>query len=116
MALDQVLKRHFWAVILGLTGAAAFFDAQGLTQMVGSGLGADEKQLAAPPLVSKVPPAVGSAGSHVTSADAILSRNPFDSVTGPLNKAPVVESDAGVDAGPVDTSDPMNAPVCDGVK
>ena len=116
MALDQLLKRHFWAVIVGLTGAAAFFDAQGLTQIVGSGLGADDKQLSAPPLVSKMPPTSGSAGSHSTSADAILSRNPFDSVTGPLNRVPVADVDASAPLAPLDMSDPMNAPICDGVK
>ena len=50
MALDQLLKRHFWAVILALVAIAAFLDAQGIMQIVGASLGADEKQLAAPPL------------------------------------------------------------------
>ena len=115
MAFDQLLRRHFWAVILILTGTAAFLDAQGLTQVVGSSLAADDKQLSTPPLLSKVPPAVGSAGGHVTSADAILSRNPFDSVTGPLNRVVQVDEPAGVTA-PPDLSDPMSAPPCDGVK
>jgi general secretion pathway protein C len=117
MAFDQLLKRHFWVVILGLTGAAAFLDAQGLTQLVGAGLGADDKQLAAPPLVQKVPPGAGSTGSHVTSADAILERNPFDSVTGSLNKvAQPDDVDGGLPGPGPDLSDPYNAPPCDGVK
>ncbi len=45
MAIDKLLKRHFWAVILALVALAAFFDAQGITQFVGASLGADEKQL-----------------------------------------------------------------------
>jgi general secretion pathway protein C len=113
MALDKLLKRHFWAVILTLIAVAAFFDAQGIMQIVGANLGADEKQLAAAPLAARVPPGPSSASPHSTSADAILARNPFDSVTGPLNKPPPDES---VDEPPPDLSDPFNAPDCDGVK
>jgi general secretion pathway protein C len=114
MAFDQLLKRHFWAVTLVLTGTAAFLGARGMTQLVGASLGADDKQLSAPPLVAKLPPTAGSASPHATSADAILTRNPFDSVTGPLNRAPAAEDVAIVP--PPDMSDPFNAPDCDGVK
>jgi general secretion pathway protein C len=113
MALDQLLKRHFWAVILVLTGVAAYLSASGITQLAGAGLAADEKQLALPPLVSKAPPVVTTSTNHVTSADAILNRNPFDSVTGSLNRVAVEESP---DTPPPDLSDPMSAPTCDGVK
>ena len=51
MAFDKLLKRHFGAVILALVALAAFFDAQGIMQLVGASLGADEKQLAAPGLL-----------------------------------------------------------------
>ncbi|WP_394848800.1 general secretion pathway protein GspC [Pendulispora brunnea] len=113
MAVDQVLKRNFWAVILVLTAVAAFFGASGVTQIIGIGLAADEKQLSTPPLAAKSPALVASAtGGHSTSADPILSRNPFDSVTGPLNK---VVSEEGPTPGP-DLSDPYSAPACDGVK
>jgi general secretion pathway protein C len=116
MALDQILKRHFWAVALVLVGVAAFLDASGITQIIGSGLGADDKQLAAPPLLSKAAPGSGSASPHTTDAKAILDRNPFDSVTGPLH-APVVASDEPAAlAPPPDLSDPWDAPPCDGVK
>jgi general secretion pathway protein C len=118
MAVDQLLKRQFWAVILLLTGIAAFFDAQGVTQLAGAGLAPDESALAAPPVVSRVPPVSSGGVSHSTSAEAILSRNPFDSVTGDLHPAIAMASDS-VDAGsapPLDMSDPFNAPACDGVK
>jgi general secretion pathway protein C len=116
MAFDQLLKRHFWVVILGLTGTAALLDAQGVTQLVGIGLGADDKQLSAPPLVARVAPSAAATGGHETNAGSILSRNPFDSVTGPLNRpAPVEDPAAGINP-PVDMSDPKSAPPCDGVK
>src|SRR5580692_11743543 len=89
MPIDQLLKRYFWAVILVLVALAAFLDAQGIMHVVGANLGADEDQLSTPPLVARLPPAPASATPHETSADPILARNPFDSVTGPLNAMPV---------------------------
>jgi general secretion pathway protein C len=115
MPLDQLLKRHFWAVILALVAVAAFLDAQGIMHLVGAGLGADTSQLTAVPLSERGVPAALTASPHATSAEAILARNPFDSVTGPLNAVAsaqeVVET-----AAPPDLSDPYNAPECDGVK
>ena len=115
MAIDKLLKRHFWAVILALVAVAAFFDAQGIMHVVGAGLGADEKQLSAPGLMARVPPAPLSVSPHATNAEPILSRNPFDSVTGPLNLVPTADSASAVEAPPLDMSDPFNAPDCDGV-
>jgi general secretion pathway protein C len=116
MAIDKLLKRHFWAVILVLVAVAAFFDAQGIMQVVGASLGADDKQLALAPLTSRVVVQPGTASPHATSAEPILSRNPFDSVTGPLNLPPPVDSaDADVPPPPLDLSDPYSAPDCDGV-
>jgi general secretion pathway protein C len=114
MAFDKILRRHFWAVLISLIGVAAFLDAQGITQLIGAGLAADEKQLSAPPLAPRTPPSAGSAFAKATSADPILARNPFDSVTGPLNK---VEEPSGQGTQPpADLSNPYNAPPCDGVK
>jgi general secretion pathway protein C len=115
MAIDKLLKRHFWAVILALVALAAFFDAQGIMHVVGASLGADEKQLASPPLTSRLPPLPASASPHATNAEPILARNPFDSVTGPLNRVPAAEASASTDLPPPDLSDPFNAPDCDGV-
>jgi general secretion pathway protein C len=117
MPIDQLLTRHFWAVILVFVATAAFLDAQGIMHIVGANLGADETALAVPPLMSRVPPAPASATPHATSAEAILSRNPFDSVTGPLNAVPItLPSDTPPVGKPVDLSDPYSAPACDGVQ
>ena len=69
-----------------LVAIVAFLHAQALTQIIGfARLGLDESQLSAAP-----PPSRAAAGSssvaRTMSADAILSRNPFDHVTGALNK------------------------------
>jgi general secretion pathway protein C len=115
MPIDQLLKRHFWAVILALVAIAAFLDAQGIMHLVGASLGADASQLAAIPLSDRGVPTAPSASPHATSGEAILARNPFDSVTGPLNAVAFtplpVES-----ASAVDMSDPYNAPECEGVR
>jgi general secretion pathway protein C len=116
MPLDQILKRHFWAVIVVLVAIAAFLDAQGIMHIVGASLGADEATLAVPPLMASIPAAPASATPHATSAEPILSRNPFDSVTGPLNAAPPpAPADTGP-APPPEPTDPYSAPVCDGVQ
>ncbi len=114
MAIDQLLKRHFWAVTLLALALAAAFGARGFVQVIGISMAADEKSLAAPPLISHAAPEPSSTSQHATSADPILSRNPFDSQTGPLNARP--QDDVAALAPPIDLSDPMNAPICDGVK
>lgn len=111
MAVDQLLKRNFWIVILPMIAIAALLNAQSVTQLVGIGLLPDEKQLSAPPPTAKVVPSPAGTGK-ATNADPILARNPFDHVTGSLRPPPVDESTGG----PIDTSDPANAPVCDGLK
>jgi general secretion pathway protein C len=116
MALDQLLRRNFWIVLVPLVMLAALLNAKAITALAGMGLAPDEKQLSAVPVAAKVVPAASSAGVHATSADAILTRNPFDSVTGRLNR--VAETETLVaDAPPADLSDwRATAPPCDGVK
>jgi general secretion pathway protein C len=114
MAVDQLLRKNFWLVIAPLVMLAALLNAKAITQLVGINLGADEKQLSAPPILAKTAPMASGQEAHATNAEAILSRNPFDSVTGALNKKPV--EDSPVAAAALDLSDPMSAPPCDGVK
>jgi general secretion pathway protein C len=111
--LDQLLKKNFWIVILPLVAIAALLNAQAVTQLIGISLGPDDKALATPPPVAKLAPA-SAVSTRNPSAEPILTRNPFDHVTGSLKPPPV--DDSAPSAGPVDTSDPWNAPKCDGVK
>lgn len=113
--VDQILKKNFWIVILPLIAIAALLNAQAVTQLIGIGLGPDQKALAAPPPAARVMPASGASARNV-SAEPILNRNPFDHVTGSLKPPPVDDSNASAGSGTLDTSDPMNAPKCDGVK
>jgi len=113
--LDQLLKRHFWVPTLALTSVASFFGARGVGNLFGATLGADDKQLAAPPVAAKTLPGGSGGTTKATSADPILARNPFDSQTGPLIGASGI-GDFGPGGQPVDLSNPMNAPACEGVK
>src|SRR3954462_14435048 len=113
LARDQLLRKNFWLVVLPLVAIAALLNAQAVTQLVGISLTPDEKSLAAPPPVAKTVP-MSNASARNVSAEPILSRNPFDHVTGSL-KPPVVDDNA-VASTTLDTSDPFNAPQCDGVK
>ena len=118
MAIDKLLKRHFWAVILLLVAVAAFFDAQGIMHVVGASLGADAKQLAAPPLMAR---AASGAGLGQPARDErrrrSSHRNPFDSDHRPARRSsPAAEAAAVESAAPLDLSDPFHAPDCDGVR
>jgi general secretion pathway protein C len=114
MAVDQLLRRNFWAVIMLLVAMAAFLNAQAFTQLVGIGVSPDEKLLAQGPGTSRGAPAPTQNTSRATSAEPILSRNPFDHVTGPLR--PVATAETVGAATEIDTSDVMNVPQCDGMK
>jgi general secretion pathway protein C len=113
MPFDQVLKKNFWIVILPLVAIAAFLNAQAVTQLFGIGIMPDEKQLALPPAVAKVAPVVATT-ARVPNAEPLLQNNPFDHVNKNLKPQLAVADDGAVSA--VDTSDPWNAPSCDGVK
>jgi general secretion pathway protein C len=116
MAFDTVLKRYFAGVILALVAVAAYFQASGMTQLVGAAMSPDPKTLVgAPSAQVRPPPVAPAADDHATSARAILDRNPFDSVTPrPLDAPPPVEEDAGVAV--IDLEHYENAPPCDGLK
>jgi general secretion pathway protein C len=109
VALDTLLKKYFSVMVLGLIAMAAYFEASGAMQLVGSSLGANESVLAAAPAAlpgAELPPPKPKSG------EPILARNPFDSVTGPLNAKPI---DMPGQSAP-DLSNPLEAPACEGVR
>src|SRR3954468_8625165 len=83
MGFDTALKRYFAGVILALIAVAAYFQASGITQLVGSALAPHRQSLAG---AAPAPPRAAGAASvaaedHATSARWILEKTPFDSVT-----------------------------------
>ncbi len=115
MGFDAVFKRYFAVVVCLLLGVAAYFQASGMGQMVGATVALDPSATpVAPP-----PPRGGHAGpaaswDHASNAEPIIGRNPFDSVTGPLNAKPI---DAPTESAAPDVNrDPYEDPYCDVAK
>lgn len=112
MGFDARLKRFFPAVICAIVALAAYFQARGLGQLMGSSLVDPTSLPAAPP-----PPAprggIASNEQKPTGA-AILGRNPFDSKTGPLDGQPPTDTPAPVEQRA--DGDPYADPLCDSAK
>jgi general secretion pathway protein C len=116
MGFDAVIKRYFPAVVCLLIAVAAYFQASGIGQLVASSVALDPS--AAPTTVPPTRPASPSSMSreeHSTSAAPIIARNPFDSVTGPLDGSPIDLSQAPAAEAPTNT-DPYADPQCAGAK
>lgn len=107
MDLDAGLKRYFPLVLLGTIGVVAYFQASGIGELVASTIAG------APAASPKVARAVPPSTAKRPSGNAILSRNPFDSVTGPLDGSDMPGAPLGFVDGGVASGDPtMDTPVC----
>lgn len=108
MDAGSLLRKYFWVAVAAPLAIAAYFQAAGATALFGTALGPTTSRLASqPPAFRPAPkPPVKKNGQ------AILARNPFDSVTGPLVEKPGDDASAA----PAALTDPLNAPSCDGVK
>lgn len=106
MSVDLIFKKYFYAIVLALAAMAAYFQASGVSQLLAAlfapGSGPTFEAIVSPTAQAVVRPQVG----------AIHSRNPFDSVTGPLNKV-VVKKEKAKEVLTFD--DPLTVPVCAGV-
>ncbi len=112
MGLDAILKRYFPAVVCLLIAVAAYLQASAMGEIVASSVLLDPSSMPPPPPM-KGGPAVSMPGSErSTNAAPILARNPFDSVTGPLD-GKQLELPQPTEAPPTDTSDPYADPACD---
>jgi len=112
VGLDAILKRYFAAILLGMLALAAFFEAKGATQLVGASLLPSEDALSVALPLASAQPLLGSTARK--TADPILDRNPFDSITGPLN---AVEPPANLLApSEPEITDPLRAPQCSQVR
>jgi general secretion pathway protein C len=114
MAVDRILRRNFWALLVVFVAAAAFLDARAVGRLVGTVLSAEPAQFAVASLAQQKHARAAAPRAHAVSAEALFSRNPFDSQTGPLDPQLRVGPDA-LDV-PPGLLDPMNAPACEGVK
>jgi general secretion pathway protein C len=117
MGLDAILKRYFPVAICVLVATAAYFQASGMGQLVAGSVLLDPSAMPPPPPAPKSGGANAPSGpERVTNGAPILGRNPFDSVTGPLDGTSQSVALPSTEAAPVDTSNPYNDPICDVAK
>lgn len=90
MGFDANIKRYFPALVCALIALAAYLQASGIGELVAS-----KVVLAPAPSVPAKAPTAVLPSSDRASGEPILRRNPFDSVTGPLDgtNVPAVPSD-----------------------
>jgi general secretion pathway protein C len=98
MGIDAFIKRYWLAFLAMFIAVAAYFQAEGLGQLVAGTL--DDGREVVAPRRSRAAPSTGRNLAD-KSAQPILARNAFDSVTGPLDgsSSPV---------GPIASSKPVN--------
>ncbi len=109
MTFDLLLKKYFIGVVLAFVALAAYFQAAGATQLIGAAFTSPVSS-AAPQRVALAPPV---STRERPTAEAIIHRNPFDSITGPLDAAKIDLDVPVPDKSPVDNTDPLTAPACD---
>lgn len=84
MTTERILKRYFPAITCLLIALAAYLQARGLVQLLVLACGSPQR-VSSPLPCHDVPPPVVTAPK---SAQAIVERNPFDSMPGPLHSSP----------------------------
>ena len=112
MGFDSILKRYFPAVVCLLLGVAAYFQARGLSQVLSARILPDPPPPAAAP--KPIAPPAGAAGrANAADVARILSRNAFDSTTGPLDG-----DDLTLPAAPIllAQGNPLDDPPCEGAR
>lgn len=114
MGFDAFLKRYFPVAICLLIAVAAYFQASGITQLVSGSLALEPAATSARPNPRRAP--LASSQAPRKSADAILERNPFDSVTGPLTGEELDLGDAPPPVQDNNNADPYQDPTCDVAK
>jgi general secretion pathway protein C len=115
MGVERLARKSFSFVVALLLALAIYFQAAGAVELVAS------KALTLAPQAPKADAKANLARQKTspqassTNGDAILSRNPFDSVTGPLDRNPISIEAPESASKSLDLSDPLNAPECSDV-
>lgn len=115
MGFDATLKRYFPAVICLLIALAAYFQASGMGQLVATSVALDPSAMPAAPKAPgySVNAGLATKDEHSTSAAPVIGRNPFDSVTGPLDGRTVEVPQTAPSDQTVSNSDPYADPLCE---
>jgi general secretion pathway protein C len=114
MGFDAQIKRFYPLILCTLIAVVAYLQASGITQLLGATVAGSGHVT---PATITAPP--GGNAPQLTSGRAILQRNPFDSVTGPIGAgSQVASADDGGDEGDepageaVVGGDPFEDPDC----
>ncbi len=106
--LDAAVKHHFLWIAGTMIASAAYFQASGVSHLIGRTIIPDRAtRLASTPLASH---RALRDGLTRRALEAILQRNPFDSATGPLLPPP---GGAPEERAPAAHGDPWSDPTCD---
>jgi general secretion pathway protein C len=114
MGLDAIAKRYFPAIVCLLIAVAAYFQASGMGRLI-AGSVVDGGGPVAAPAAAAHPAGLAHASKEHATAAAILERNPFDSVTGPLDGSNVEFAPPPPPPVPENT-DPYEDPSCESAK
>ncbi|MBK9265624.1 MAG: general secretion pathway protein GspC [Polyangiaceae bacterium] len=112
MGLDARIKSLFPAILAAFVIIVAYFQAKALGHLVAAHL--ELASLPAPPPLQARASESDTLPERATDGSAILARNPFDSITGPL-KAPS-DSATASEAPVANNADPYSDPVCDAAR
>jgi general secretion pathway protein C len=116
MGLDAIFKRYFPLVVCLLIGIAAYLQASGMGQLVASAVALDPSATPASPPAPRPGKVAAAQSDRATSAEAVIKRNPFDSVTGPLDAKSADLPAADAPPAPTNAEDPYEDPNCDVAK
>lgn len=117
MGVDGTLKRYYVALVCALIALAAFFQASGMTELVGAAVvGAPAPSSTSPSTVGKASLVPPPNEDHARSAKDILARNPFDSITGPLDGKSLDLPSSAAPPTAEDGKDPFQDPDCNDVR
>jgi general secretion pathway protein C len=115
LALDPLLRKYFPVLVLALLALAAYFEASAAGELVGAALVAPAPSGSAARGGARPPTGLGN-HAELKSADPIIDRNPFDSVTGPLNAKPIETPAPTPKADEIAANkDPLHVDPCEGI-
>jgi general secretion pathway protein C len=112
MGVERLARRSFGFVVAAMLALAIYFQAAGAGELLASkALGVVPQEPGAAGAASRRARSKRPSPAATVNGDAILARNPFDSVTGPLDRTPVSVEVPDVRR-ELDLSDPLSAPEC----
>jgi general secretion pathway protein C len=115
MGVERFARKSFGFVVVFLLGLAIYFQAAGTVELVASSAFAAAPAPAGKGRRTRRKPPTPAAKGSTTNGDAILARNPFDSVTGPLDRNPISVDLPEQQKEAADVTDPLHAPECEDV-